>query len=79
MEAERRAPQGKGFLNTAVATILAATRDSSPKVYHSRWQSFASWCHERDQNPVCASVKHVLDFLQSKYEALAVNTMKGYL
>ena len=30
---------------------LAATRDTSQKVYNSRWESFTSWCSERDQNP----------------------------
>ena len=80
MEAERCPPyQGKCFLDAAIATILTATHDSSRKVYHGQWQSFASCCRERDQNPVCTSVKHVLDFLQSKSKVLAVNTMKGYV
>ena len=77
MVVERRALQGKGFLDAAIATILTATHDSSRKVYHGQWQTFKS--HEWDQNPICASVKHVLDLLQSKSEALAVNTMKGYM
>ena len=59
--------------------ILSATHDSSHNVYHGRWQSFVSWCCERNQNPVHTYVKQVLNFLQFNPEALAVNTMKGYV
>ena len=59
--------------------ILTATRDFSRKVYNGRWQAFIRWCRERNQNSVRTSVKHVLEFLQLKSEALAVNNMKDYV
>ena len=79
VEAEWCAIQDKDFSNAAIRTILAATSDTSQKVYNSRWDSFTSWCGERGQNSVSTSVKHVLDFLQLKSETLAVNTLKGYV
>ena len=57
MEAEWHALQDKGFSDAAIRTILAATRDTSQKVYNGRWDSFASWCSKRGQNPVRTSVK----------------------
>ena len=79
MEAKRHTRQAQGFSEATIRTILAATRDSSRKVYNSRWESFTSWCGERGENPVSTPVKHVLDFLQLKAEMLSVNTLKGYV
>ena len=50
VEAEWCTLQGKGFSDLAIVTILAATYDSSRKVYNRPWQSFASWCRKRNQN-----------------------------
>ena len=72
-------PPPDGFSEATIRPILAATRDTSQKVYNSRWEGFSSWCSERGQNPISTSVNHVLDFLQLKSEALSVNTLKGYV
>ena len=76
MEAERYALQDNDFAHAAVRTILAAIRDTSQKVYNSRWESFSSRCGE---NPVSTSMKHVLEFLvlQVKSETLAVKHSEG--
>ena len=79
MEAEQHTLQDKGFSEAAIRTILAATLDSSRKVYNSRWESFTTWCGERGENPVSTRVKHILDILQLKAETLSVNTLKGYV
>ena len=79
VEAERHALQDKDFSDAAFRTILTATRDTSRKVYNSRWENFSSWCDGSCQNPISTSVKHVLDFLQLKSETLAMNTLKGYV
>ena len=79
VEAERHALHNKGFSDDAIRTILAATHKTSRKVYNVRLESFASWCSERGQNPVCASLKHIVDFLQLKSAILALNTFKGYV
>ena len=49
------------------------------QVYKGRWESFVSWCDERGENPIRASMKHVLDFLQAKSETRTVNTIKRYV
>ena len=77
MEAEWRTLQDKGFSDAAIRTVLAATCDTSRKVYNGRWESFASWCSKRDQNPISTFVKHILDLLQLKSETLSVNNLKG--
>ena len=79
MKAEWRSLQDRGFSEAAIKTILAATRDTTGAVYKGRWESFVSWCSERGENPIHMSLKHILNFLQAKSEALAVNTIKGYL
>ena len=78
METERHSLQDKGISESTIKTILAATRDTNRTVYKGRWESFVSWCRERGENPIHMSLKHVLDFLQTKSERLAVNTIKGY-
>ena len=64
----------------AIKIILAATstRDITRSVYKGRWESFVSWCSKRSENSSHTSLKH-LDFLQTKSETLAVNTIKGYV
>ena len=79
MEAEWHALQDEDFSEASIRTILAATRDTSHKVYNGGYKSFANWCSERGQNPVSTSVKHILDFLQLKSKTLAVKTLKGYV
>ena len=76
VEAERRSLMDKSFSGAAIRTILAATRDTSRKVYNSRLEGFTSWYSERGQNLFSTSVKHVLDFLQLKSETLSVNSLK---
>ena len=76
MEAERRTLHGKGISEPAIRTILSTTRDTTRSVYKGRRESFVSWCSE---NPIRTSLKHILDFLQTKSERLAVNTSKGYV
>ena len=74
MAAEQRSLQDKGFLEATIKMILTTTA-----MYRERWKSFVSWCSERGENPLHASLKNVLDFLHAKFEALAVNTTKGYV
>ena len=78
MEAERRSLQDRDFSQAAIKMILATTRDTIA-VYKGRWEGFVNRCSERGENPICTSLKHVLDFLQTKFETLAVNTIKGYV
>ena len=79
MEAEWHTLQVEGFSEATIRTTLAAIRDSSRKVYKSRWESFTSWCGERGENLISSPLKHVLDFLQLKAETLSVNTLNGYV
>ena len=76
---QARSLQDKDFSEVAIKTILPATRDTTREVCKGRWESFVSWCGERDENPIRTSLKHVLDILQTKSETLAVNNIKGYV
>ena len=74
-----RSLKDRGISEAAIKTILTATRDTIRTVYKGRWESFVSWCHEKGENPIRTSLKHVLDFVQTKSERLAVNNIKEYV
>ena len=55
-------------------------RQSSLKIYDSRWKRFSSWCSERKISPWHVSVQQLADFLLSLFEEgkLKVSTIEGY-
>ena len=69
----------KGISEIAITTNFTATQDKTQAVYKGRWENFVGWCGKRVDNPSHMSLKHVLHFLQTQSERLAVNTIKGYV
>ena len=55
-------------------------RQSSLKVYDSRWKGVCTWCSARRLSPCHVSVQQITEFLNDlfKKRALKVHTIKGY-
>jgi hypothetical protein len=60
--------------------MARATRQSTNRIYQSKWQYFVSWCGGRKKSPLKATIPVIADFLlhlrdEKKY---TVSTIKGY-
>jgi len=53
----------KGFSDEITEGIIHSLRDSTRNQYKIRWLGFVSWCRERGQDPLKASVPLMADFL----------------
>ena len=55
-------------------------RDSSNRIYDSRWERFSLWCHQRNYDPVNASLAQAADFFLYLFqdEDRAPVTIEGY-
>ena len=69
-----------GFSGRAARVLSGVLRDSSSRLYQSRWQIFCGWCRGRSVAPVNASVPVVVDFLihLRQDKGLSVSAVKGY-
>lgn len=72
--------QEKGFSQQAATTIAGHHRASTQKVYESRWELFADWCHGRKTDPLRASIPLVADFILYLFhkKEFRMSTIKGY-
>ena len=69
-----------GFSGRAARVLSGCLRDSSSRLYQSRWQIFCGWCRGRGVAPVNATVPVVVDFLihLCHDKCLSVSAVKGY-
>ena len=69
-----------GFSGRAARVLSGCLRESSSRLYQSRWQIFCGWCHGRGVAPVNATVPVVMDFLihLRQDKGLSVSAVKGY-
>ena len=69
-----------GFSGRAARVLSGVLRDSSSRLYQSRWKIFCSWCRGRSVAPVNASVPVVVYFLihLRQDKGLSVSAVKGY-
>ena len=69
-----------GFLGRAARVLSGVLRESSSRLYQSRWKIFCGWCRGRSVAPVNASVPVVVDFLihLRQDKGLSVSAVKGY-
>ena len=69
-----------GFSGRAARVLSGVLRDSSSRLYQSRWKIFCGWCRGRSVAPVNASVPVVVDFLihLRQDKGLSVSAVKGY-
>ena len=69
-----------GFSGRAARVLSGVLRDSSSRLYQSRWKIFCGWCRGRSVAPVNASVPVVVDFLihLRQDKGLSVSAVRGY-
>ena len=69
-----------GFSGRAARVLSGCLRESSSRLYQSRWQIFCGWCRGRGVAPVNATVPVVVDFLIHLRldKGLSVSAVKGY-
>ena len=69
-----------GFSGRAARVLSGVLRESSSRLYQSRWKIFCGWCRGRSVAPVNASVPVVVVFLihLRQDKGLSVSAVKGY-
>ena len=69
-----------GFSGRAARVLSGVLRESSSRLYQSRWKIFCGWGRGRSVAPVNASVPAVVDFLihLRQDKGLSVSAVKGY-
>ena len=72
--------QKSGFSGRAARVLSGVLRESSSRLYQSRWKIFCGWCRGRSVAPVNASVPVVVDFLihLRQDKGLSFSAVKGY-
>ena len=76
----KRRFQKSGFSGRAARVLSGCLRESSSRLYQSRWQIFCSWCRGRGVAPINATVPVVVGFLihLRQDKGLSVSAVKGY-
>ena len=69
-----------GFSGRAARVLSGVLRESSSRLYQSRWKIFCGWCRGRGVAPVNTTVPVVVDFLihLRQDKGLSVSAVKGY-
>ncbi|XP_060546167.1 uncharacterized protein LOC132711373 [Pantherophis guttatus] len=74
---ERRLLSSRCLPPSVVATIQAARRPSTTRIYDSTWRAFSSWCDRHSIASTAASTEQVLIYLQDRLDSgLAPNTLR---
>ena len=80
VETLKRHYQKSGFSGRAARVLSGVLRESSSRLYQSRWKIFCGWCRGSGVAPVKATVPVVVDFLihLRQDKGLSVSAVKGY-
>ena len=80
MAALKRHFRKSGFSGRAARVLSGCLRESSSRLYQSRWQIFCGWCRGKGVASVNATVPVVVDFLIHLRldKGLSVSAVKGY-
>ena len=80
MERLKRHYRKSGFSGRAARVLSGVLRESSSRLYQSRWKIFCGWCRGRGVAPVNATVPVVVDFLihLRQDKGLSISAVKGY-
>ena len=80
VETLKRHYRKSGFSGRAARVMAGVLRESSSRLYQSRWKIFCGWCRGRGVAPVNATVPVVVDFLihLRQDRGLSVSAVKGY-
>ena len=80
VETLKRHYRKSGFSGRAARVLSGVLRESSSRLYQSRWKFFCGWCRGRGIAPVNATVPVVVDFLihLRQDKGLSVSAVEGY-
>ena len=80
LEVIKRGVRKAKFSNTVASLVARARRQSTSRIYDSKWLIFCRWCRSRKVDPSSPSVQTIADFLVHLFQdlKLAVSTIKGY-
>ena len=80
VEGLKRHYRKSGFSGRAARVMAGVLRESSSRLYQSRWKIFCGWCRGRGVAPVNATVPVVVDFLihLRQDKGLSISAVKGY-
>ena len=80
LETLKRHYRKSGFSGRAARVMAGVLRETSSRLYQSRWRIFCGWCRGRSVAPVNATVPVVVDFLihLRQDKGLSVSAVKGY-
>ena len=80
VETLKRHYRKSGFSGRAARVMAGVLRESSSRLYQSRWRIFCGWCRGRGVASVNATVPVVVDFLihLRQDKGLSVSAVKGY-
>ena len=80
VETLKRHYRKSGFSGRAARVMAGVLRESSSRLYQSRWKIFCGWYRGRGVAPVNATVPVVVDFLihLRQDKGLSVSAIKGY-
>ena len=80
VETLKRHYRKSGFSGRAARVLSGVLRESSSRLYQSRWKIFCGWCRGRGVAPVNAIVPVVVEFLihLPQDKGLSVSAVKGY-
>ena len=72
--------ESRAFREELARVLSGVLRESSSRLYQSRWKIFCGWCRGRGVAPVNATVPVVVDFLihLRQDKGLSVSAVKGY-
>ena len=80
VETLKRHYRKSGFSGRVARVLSGVLRESSSRLYQSRWKIFCGWCRGRGVAPVNATVPVVVDFLihLRQDKGLSISAVKGY-
>ena len=76
----KRLLRKSGFSRGAALEMSRCVRESTARLYQTKWLSFCGWCHRRAVAPVNATVPLIVDFFihLSRDRGLSVSAIRGY-
>ena len=79
VETLKRHYRKSGFSGRAARVLSGVLRESSSRLYQSRWRIFCGWCRGRGVAPVNATIPVVVFLIHLRQDkGLSVSTVKGY-
>ena len=79
MASFREANKNAGLSEKASQLLIKGWRKGTRTAYDAAWNRWASWCNQREIDPVQATVADVTEFLTNLYEdGLQYSTINGY-